>query len=80
MGSKEVDNAAKLKMATEATKAMFTMMATLSNEVQLEAATMLLLTMFNTCIKPEYRLSMFSSVVHHMRDEIKKNLKTGVKA
>ena len=72
------DPATKIAMAKRASATMFTTMAGLPPDVQLEAAVHLMKVLFMSHVKPEKRLSMFNTVVQSVKNDIKKHLKTGV--
>ncbi len=67
----------KLALAKRAAVTMFATMAGVDAGVQLEAAILLLKSIFMANVKATHRLSLFNSVVIRMREEIKHHLKTG---
>lgn len=66
-----MDHDAKMKLATEASKVMFSTMAGVPSDVQLEAALILVKSLFMASVKPQYRANMFNQVFARMRKEIK---------
>lgn len=73
-----MENAAKIDMAKKASGVMFTTMAGMPPEVQLEASILLLKALFMATVKKEHRLSVFNTVMQRVKKEIKEHLKTGV--
>lgn len=68
---------AKIELAKTAAKTMFATLATIPHEIQLEAAIVLMRTLFITNVKPTHRIILFNSVVQKIRKEIQHHLKTG---
>lgn len=73
-----MDDKIKIAMATRASSTMYSTMAGLPPDVQLEAAIFLLKALFMAVVKPEKRLSMFNDVMRRVKKEIKEHLETGV--
>lgn len=73
-----MDDKTKIDMAKRASVVMFTTMAGMPPDVQLEASILLLKALFMATVKKEHRLSVFNSVVQRVKKEIKDHLETGV--
>lgn len=72
-----MNDAQKIAIAKRAAGTMFTTMAGIPAEIQLEAAILLTKSLFMAGVKPENRISLFNSVVQKMRKELQEHLKTG---
>ena len=73
-----LSDAQKIDLSKAAAKTMHATLVSVPHDVQLEAVIVLFRTLFMTHVKPEYRISMFNSVVQRMRKEIQHHLRTGV--
>lgn len=73
-----MDDATKIEMAKRASSTMFTTMAGMPPEIQLEASILLFKSLMMATVKPTHRISLFNSVVQRLRKEIQDHLKTGV--
>ena len=74
----DFSDAQKMEMAKKAAAVMFTSVAGVPSEIQLEASIILLRSLFMSHVRATHRLSLFSSVVQRLRKELKDNLQTGV--
>jgi hypothetical protein len=74
-----MDEKTKIEMAKVASKVMFTTVAGMDPETQLEAAAMLFKALVMEKVNAKYRLSFFNKTVQHMRNDIKQHLEAGVK-
>lgn len=74
-----MDEKTKIEMAKVASKVMFTTIAGMAPDVQLEAAAMLFKALIMEKVNAKYRLSFFGKTVQVMRRDIKEHLEQGVK-
>lgn len=71
-----MDEEQKKKIANQAALAMYATLTGIPPEIQLEAALILVRTLFITSVKQIVCISLFNAVVKKMRDELKLHLKT----
>jgi hypothetical protein len=74
-----MDEKTKIEMAKVASKVMFTTIAGMEPDIQLEAAAMLFKALVMEKVNSKYRLSFFGKTVQVMRRDIKEHLEQGVK-
>ncbi len=72
-----MDDAQKMAIAKRAAAAMFSSMAGMPSEVQLEASLILTKALFMGTVQQDKRIMLFNSVVQKMRKELQQHIKTG---
>jgi hypothetical protein len=76
----ELPTEAKVKLAKQAATVMFSTMAGVPPEIQIEASIILMQSLFISHTKSTHRMSLFRSVVKKMTVEIRKSLQPNSEA